>query len=56
MFRAMSSESTKPLTKLEEIERKYHLDHDGEEKGVHLMSDEEFAAKYGSKKGYKKNL
>lgn len=46
--------ATKPLTKLEEIERKYQLDHDGEEKGVHLMSDEEFAAKYGSKKGYKK--
>ena len=46
--------AAKPLTKLEEIEQKYHLDHDGEEKGVHLMSDEEFAAKYGSKKGYKK--
>ena len=46
--------ATKPLTKLEEIERKYHLDHDGEEKGVHLTSDEEFAAKYGSKNSYKK--
>ncbi|MBE6817807.1 MAG: LytR family transcriptional regulator [Ruminococcaceae bacterium] len=44
----------RPLSKLEEIERKYHLDHDGEEKGVHLMTDDEFAAKYGSKNAYKK--
>lgn len=44
----------RPLSKLEEIEQKYHLDHDGEEKGVHLMTDDEFAAKYGSKNAYKK--
>ena len=46
--------ATKPLTRLEEIERKYNLDHNGEESGVHLMTDEEFAAKYGAKKSHKR--
>ena len=44
----------RPMSRLEEIEQKYHLDHNGEESGVHLMTDEEFAEKYGSKKGFKK--
>lgn len=48
------STTEKPLSKIEEIERKYHLDRGGEEKGVHLMTDEEFAAKYGAKKAGKK--
>ena len=51
---AVRNNANKPLTKIEEIEQKYHLDHNGEDKGAHLMSDDEFAAKYGSKKGYKK--
>ena len=37
----------RPMSRLEEIEQKYHLDHNGEESGVHLMTDEEFAEKYG---------
>lgn len=37
------------LSKLEEIEKKYHLDHDGEPDNSHIMSDEEFEAKYGKK-------
>ena len=44
----------RPMSRLEEIEQKYHLDHNGEESGVHLMTDEEFAEKYGSKKGFRK--
>lgn len=44
----------KKLSRIEEIERKYHLDPGGEEKGVHLMTDEEFEQKYGSKNSYKK--
>lgn len=49
-----SASPKKPLSRIEEIEKKYHLDHNGEEQGVHLMSDEEFAEKYGSKNSYKK--
>lgn len=37
------------LSRLEEIELKYNLSHDGEDKNVHLMTDEEFTRKYGTK-------
>ncbi|MBQ6380760.1 MAG: LCP family protein [Clostridia bacterium] len=48
------SEPERPLSKIEEIEQRYHLDHDGENPHEHLMTDEEFAQKYGSKNAYKK--
>ncbi|MBR2590820.1 MAG: LCP family protein [Clostridia bacterium] len=50
-----SESAAKPLSRIEEIEKKYHLDHNGEEKDVHLMTDEEFAEKYSSKNSYKKS-
>ena len=44
------------LSRLEEIELKYNLTPDGEEKNVHLMTDEEFTRKYGTKENRVKHV
>ena len=52
----VSLEPKRKLSRLEEIERKYNLTPDGEEKGVHLMTDEEFTKKYGTKENRVKHV
>lgn len=44
------------LTRLEEIELKYNLTPGGEDKEAHLMTDEEFTEKYGTKQNRVKHV
>lgn len=44
------------LSRLEEIELKYNLTPGGEDKNVHLMTDEEFNEKYGTKNNRVKHV
>ena len=53
----ISLEPQRKLSRLEEIERKYNLTSEQEEeKSAHLMTDEEFARKYGTKENRVKHV
>lgn len=54
MSRARERESFAP--EIHDIEKRYNLDPDGEDRGSHIMTDDEFEEKYGSGKKRKKKI